>query len=177
MKHAIDEGRNALRGMRLSGVELEDLAQAFARIRQEVVVPQATDFHIVVKGQVRPLLALIRDEVYRIGREAIINAFRHSQATSVEVELTYANTALQVVIRDNGCGIDPQILLSGREAHWGLSGMRERANRITAKLKIWSRPDGGTEVELLVPGHIAFQPDPARRWLRWLVRGFAKRRP
>jgi len=171
MKHAIDEGRNALRGMRLSGVELEDLEQAFARIRQEVVVPQATSFHLVVKGQVRPLHPLIRDEVYRIGREALINVFRHSQATSVEVELTYADRGLQVVIRDNGCGIDPQILRSGREAHWGLSGMRERAAKIAAKFKIWSRPAGGTEVELSVPGHIAFRLDPARRWLRWLSRG------
>ncbi len=171
MKHAIDEGRNALRGMRLSGVELEDLEQAFARIRQEVVVPQATSFHLVVKGQIRPLHPLIRDEVYRIGREALINVFRHSQATSVEVELTYADRGLQVVVRDDGCGIDPEILRSGREAHWGLSGMRERAAKIAAKFKIWSRPAGGTEVELSVPGHIAFRPDPARRWLRWRVRG------
>jgi signal transduction histidine kinase/ligand-binding sensor domain-containing protein len=171
MKHAIDEGRNALRGMRLSGVELNDLEQAFARIRQEVVVPQATSFHLVVKGQVRPLHPVIRDEVYWIGREALINAFRHSQATRVEVELTYANRGLQVVMRDNGCGIDPQILRSGREAHWGLSGMRERADRIAAKFKIWSRSTGGTEVELSVPNHVAFRMDSSRWWLRWLARG------
>jgi signal transduction histidine kinase len=114
---------------------------------------------------------LIRDEVYRIGREAIINTFRHSQATSIEVELTYTDRGLQVVVRDDGCGIDPEILRSGREAHWGLSGMRERADRIAAKFKIWSRSTGGTEVELSVPNHVAFRPDPSRRWLRWLARG------
>jgi signal transduction histidine kinase len=171
MKHAIDEGRNALRGMRLSGVESNDLEQALARIRQEVDGQQKINFHLIVKGQTRPLHPLIRDEVYRIGREAIINTFRHSQATSIEVELTYTDRGLQVVVRDDGCGIDPQILRSGREAHWGLSGMRERADRIAAKFKIWSRPIGGTEVELSVPGHVAFQPDPSRRWLRWLARG------
>ena len=167
----MDEGRNALRGMRLSGVESDDLEQAFARIRQEVDGQQKINFHLIVKGQARPLHPLIRDEVYRIGREAIINTFRHSQATSIEVELTYADRGLQVVVRDDGCGIDPEILRSGREAHWGLSGMRERADRIAAKFKIWSRPTGGTEVELSVPNHVAFRIDSSRRWLQWLARG------
>ena len=135
---------------------------------------QTTNLLVHVEGQVRPLHPLIRDEVYRIGREAIINAFRHSQATSIEVELTYADSDLRVVVRDNGCGIDPQILHSGREEHWGLSGMRERAGRIAAKLKIWSRPAGGTEVELSVPSHIAFRLDSSRRWLRWLARGLRR---
>jgi glucose-6-phosphate-specific signal transduction histidine kinase len=76
----------------------------------------------------------------------------------------------RVLVRDNGCGIDPDVLRSGRDGHWGLSGMRERARRIGAKLKVWSRSAGGTEVELFVPGHVAFRSNSARRRPRWLTR-------
>ena len=99
---------------------------------------------------------MLRDEVYRIGREALVNAFRHSRAKSIEIELEYAASRLRVLVRDNGCGIDPQTLQSGREGHWGLPGMRERAERIGAKLHVWSSPAAGTEVELFVPSHVAF---------------------
>jgi signal transduction histidine kinase len=111
---------------------------------------------------------VIRDQVYRIGREAVVNAFRHSRATGIEVELEYANHQLRVLVRDNGCGIDPQVLRSGRDGHWGLSGMRERAEGVGARLRVWSRPAGGTEVELSVPGHVAFRHHSLGRGLRWL---------
>src|SRR5262249_11378105 len=94
---------------------------------------------------------------------AIINALRHSGAPSIEVELEYSLHMLRVVVRDNGCGIDEQVLRSGREGHFGLSGMRERAERIGGKLKVWSRPTGGTEVELSIPDHIAFRSRPPQR--------------
>jgi len=62
------------------------------------------------------------------------------------------------------------VLRSGRDGHWGLSGMRERAERVGARLRVWSRPAGGTEVELCVPAHIAFQHHSSGRGLRWLTR-------
>jgi ligand-binding sensor domain-containing protein/signal transduction histidine kinase len=170
MKQVIDEGRNAVRGMRLSAGDSDDLERAFSRIRQELVVQPTTSFRIVVEGGVRPLHPLVRDDVYRIGREALINAFRHSRAAAIEVELGYMDRQLRVIVRDNGCGIDPQVLSSGRDGHWGLPGMRERAARMGARLKTWSRATGGTEVELSVPGHIAFRLDSSHRWLRWLAR-------
>jgi signal transduction histidine kinase len=98
----------------------------------------------------------LHDEVYRIGREAIVNAYRHSQARVIETEVEYRPTDLRIAVRDNGCGIDPQDLKWGRNGHWGLQGMRERAERIGARLRLWSRVALGTEVELCVPGQIAF---------------------
>jgi signal transduction histidine kinase len=155
--------------MRLSSWDSDDLDQAFSRIRQELAAQQSTSFRVIVEGQVRSLHPLVRDDVYRIGREALINAFRHSQAGSIEVEVEYTDRELRVVVRDDGCGIDPHVLSSGREEHWGLSGMRERASRIGAKLRMWSDATSGTEVELSVPSHIAYRLDSLHRWLPWLA--------
>lgn len=107
-----------------------------------------------------PLRPVIRDEVYSIGREALVNAFRHSGASNISVELEYGPKRLQVLVRDDGCGIDLHVLELGREGHWGLSGMRERAERIRAKLKVRSRVGDGTEVELSVSNDVAFESDP-----------------
>jgi signal transduction histidine kinase len=85
----------------------------------------------------------IRHEIYRIGREALVNAFCHSRAKRVEFEIEYADSDLRMRVRDNGCGIDPQVLAAGREGHWGLPGMRERAgfrNQLTVKHSSRSRP-------------------------------------
>ena len=110
----------------------------------------------------RPLHPLIRDEVYKIGREALVNAFRHSGARSIELELDYAPNRLRMLVRDDGGGIDPRILRSGSDGHWGVSGMRERADKLGAGFKISSRPGAGTEVELTVPAAIAFEHDSGR---------------
>jgi signal transduction histidine kinase/ligand-binding sensor domain-containing protein len=170
MTHVVEEGRNAVRGMRLSSGDSDDLEQAFSRVRQELAAQQSINFRVIVEGQVRSLHPLVRDDVYWIGREALINAFRHSQAESIEVELGYTDRELRVVVRDNGCGIDPHVLSSGLDGHWGLSGMRERASRISAKLRMWSDATSGTEIELSVPSHIAYRLDSLQRWLPWLAR-------
>jgi signal transduction histidine kinase/streptogramin lyase len=175
MRDVIEEGRKAVRGMRLSSEDSDDLERAFLRIPQELVVQRSVGFRVLVEGQVRSLHPLIRDEVYRIGREALVNAFRHSQAASIEVELEYADRELRVLVRDNGCGIDPQVLQSGREGHWGLSGMRERAGRIDARLKVWSDAAAGTEIELSVPSRFAYRLDASLRGLRWFA-GFGRRK-
>ncbi|HUE00981.1 MAG TPA: ATP-binding protein, partial [Bryobacteraceae bacterium] len=85
-------------------------------------------FRVIVQGQRRPLRPVLRDELYRIGREALVNAFRHSGAKSIEVEVEYSARQLRILVRDDGCGIDPQLLHSGRDGHWGLPGMREGLN-------------------------------------------------
>ncbi len=157
MGRVIDEGRNAVRGLRLANREPEDLEQAFAGIQEEVGAAQETDFRVVAEGSARQLRPVIREEVYRIGREALVNAFRHSSASNVEVELEYAPSHLRLLVRDNGSGIDPQVIHAGRDGHWGLSGMRERAERIGARFRVLSGASAGTEVELSVPGHIAFE--------------------
>jgi signal transduction histidine kinase/ligand-binding sensor domain-containing protein len=160
MRQVIDEGRNAVRGLRSTESTTLDLENAFSQIQDELLqadhAAAPVGFRVIVEGKRRPLRPVLRDEVYRIGREALINAFRHARARKIEVELTYSSSNLRIVVRDDGCGIDPQTLDSGRDGHWGLSGMRERADRIGARLKVWSATAGGTEVDLSIPGKIAF---------------------
>lgn len=170
MGRVIADARSAVQGLRSSPSDSQGLEQAFSGIREELAIPQETGFQIIVDGQPRPLHPLLRDEVYRIGREALVNAFRHSQARNVEVELEYAAHHLRLLVRDNGRGIDPKVVQSGRDGHWGLLGMRERAEKIGAQFHLWSGPTAGTEIELLVPGHVAFQAGPQRRREKWLDR-------
>ena len=113
--------------------------------------------------------AAVRDDLYSIGREALVNAFRHSRASNIAVELHYGVGQMRIMVRDNGCGIDHQILRTARNGYRGLSGMRERAEKIGARLKVFSRAAKGTEVELSVPRRVAFQFQPSNRWLAWLA--------
>ena len=163
----IEEGRNAVRCFRANEREALDLERAFSRVPQELDLKERTDFRIIVEGHPQSLHPVIRDEVYSIGREALVNSFRHSGASRIEVELEYAASQLRVLVRDDGCGIDPQVVQSGRDGHWGLSGMRERAERVGAKLKVLSQAGSGTEVELCVPGHIAFESDSSSSAFKW----------
>src|SRR6266849_8244461 len=157
MGRVIDEGRNAVRGLRSSTRGSHDLEGAFSSIQEEIANQQEVGFRVIVEGASRPLRPAIRDEVYVIGREALVNAFHHSRASDIEVELEYAASHLRVLVRDNGCGIDPETVRSGRDGHWGLSGMRERAERIGARFRVLSSASAGTEVEMSIPGNIAYE--------------------
>jgi signal transduction histidine kinase/sugar lactone lactonase YvrE len=177
MGRVIEEGRNAVRGLRSSPSVSLDLEQALSRIQQELAIDTGAGFYMIVEGRPRQLHPILRDEVYQIGREALVNAFRHSRARKIEVQLEYGFNRLRIHVSDDGCGIDPEVLRAGREGHWGLPGMRERAERIGAKLHVWSSATAGTEVELSVPSHIAFQDQPSNGMLGWLMQiVFAKKR-
>jgi nitrate/nitrite-specific signal transduction histidine kinase len=106
----------------------------------------------------------------------VINAFRHARARRIEIEIDYASRNLRILVRDNGCGINPEMLKTGRDGHWGLAGMRERAEKIGATLEVTSRIDVGTEVQLLVPGPLAFQDASPRRFWSWLPRPHSEKR-
>jgi signal transduction histidine kinase len=157
MGQVIEEGRTTVGALRSSASSSMNLEQAFSRVKQEFAGQENVDFHVIAEGAMRPLHPLIRDEIYRIGREALINAFRHSRASRIEVELEYASDKFRVLVRDNGVGINAEVLKAGRDGHWGLSGMRERAKKIGARLRVLSSADAGTEVELSIPGHTAFE--------------------
>jgi PAS domain S-box-containing protein len=163
MEQGIEDGRKALQGLRLSDAQPLDLVQAFSCIQRELAIPSDLEFRVTVIGEERPLHLGIQHEIYRIGSEALINAFHHSRATRVEVDLEYADSELRMRVRDNGCGIDPRVLKTGRERHWGLAGMRERAAKIGGLLKIWSNASTGTEVELSIPNSIALEVSLANR--------------
>ncbi len=169
MGRVIEEGRNTVRGMRFSGRDSLDLERAFEHIRQEFDHQTQIDFRVVVEGRPRPLHPILRDEVYRIGREAVVNAYRHAGAKSIEVELEYSSRRLHILVRDDGCGIDPQARHSGSDRRRGLSGMRERAEGINARFKVRRRAIVGTEVELSVPSRVAYLNQAPIRPLKWLA--------
>jgi len=154
MYRVIDEGRVAIQGLRSPGIAATSLEQALLELRDQLT-PGDARFRIFIMGKPKALKPAIQEQIYLIGREAVHNALRHSGATSIEVEVEYSPRRLRVVVRDNGCGIDPQVLRSGRDLHWGLLGMRERAASVGAQLRIWSRPGAGTEVEISVPADTA----------------------
>jgi len=154
MQRVIDEGRDVLQGLRSARLASMSLEEALSSVWDEFTPSGGVRFRIFVKGQPKALKPVVREQIYLIGREALVNALRHSKATSIEAEVEYLPRRLRVVVRDNGCGIDPQLVRPDRHAPWGLIGMRERAGSISAKLRIWSRPGAGTEVEVSVPSHV-----------------------
>jgi len=174
MARVSEEGRNALQGLRSSPAEPPSLEKALSSIPRALAIPEETKYRVVVDGQARPLHPVIHDEVYFIGREALVNAVRHARASSIEVELEYKEANFLIVVRDNGCGIDADVLKSGKDGHWGLPGMRERAEGIGAELRLFSRSGAGTEVALSVPGAIAYQQS-RKGWNRILIDLFSIR--
>jgi signal transduction histidine kinase len=154
IQRAIEDGREALEGIHSSGAAGTSLEQALSGLRDEFTPGGGAPFRIFVKGRPKALNPAVQEQISLIGREALSNSLRHSKATSIEAEVEYLPRRVRVVVRDNGCGIDPLVLDSGRKAHWGLVGMRERAASIGAQLRIWSRPGAGTEVEVSVPENI-----------------------
>ena len=152
------EGRDSIRNLRVDSASLSDLPAAFRSVAEQTPQGREATFKTVVEGRVRDLHPLVLEECYRIGREAIINALTHSEGQNVEAEIAYDSRQFRLRIRDDGRGIEPKILeAGGRSGHWGLQGMRERAEKIGGQLSFWSRPETGTEVELTVPGTTAYQ--------------------
>jgi signal transduction histidine kinase len=116
--------------------------------------PAGVRCEISVTGKPKSLQPAILEQITSIGREALVNALQHSEATLIEAEVEYSPRRLRLIVRDNGRGIDPHITRSGKHSNWGFLGMREQAARIGAQLSIWSRSGVGTEVEVSVPNHI-----------------------
>jgi signal transduction histidine kinase/ligand-binding sensor domain-containing protein len=169
---AISEGRAAVQGLRTSTIERNDLAEAIKTLGEELAADPANQNHVAfcvaVEGKSRSLHPVVRDEVYRIAGEGMRNAFRHANAKRIEVEIRYDDRQLFVRVRDDGTGIDRKILSGdGREGHFGLRGMRERAKLIAGQLTVRSELDSGTEVELSIPASRAYEVLPlVGVWLR-----------
>jgi len=170
MGQVVEEGRNAVQGLRATSAETRDLERALLQVRQECIGANEPEFKVVVEGSLRTLHPFIRDEVYRIGREALVNAFRHSDANRIEVELEYGTKEFRMLIRDDGVGIESQVIDQGRAGHWGLSGMRERTTEIGGKLKVLTRAGAGTEVALSIPADIAFERVENKSGIKQLLR-------
>jgi signal transduction histidine kinase len=162
LARAMQEGRAALKSLRTTTTQTNDLAGALRRVTDDALIPTSMAVTFSVVGDAREMHPIVRDEIYRIGYEAIRNACMHSRASQLEVELRYAHD-LTLRVSDNGTGIDPAIADRGKDGHFGLQGMRERTARIGGNLMLGSSSHSGTEIKLIVPGVIIFRKmTPAR---------------
>jgi len=167
-----EDGRQAVRGLRVSERE-ESLEQAFGRAKRELAGQRDIVFHVLVQGEPRALQLSTRDEIYRIGREVLANAFRHSKAQNIEAELRYLDDGLRLCVRDDGRGIDPRALEASQD-HWGLAGVKERAEKIAGLLTVSSQPGAGTEIELSVPAHVVYRGTASKHPFYSLMRLFKR---
>jgi signal transduction histidine kinase len=151
------EGRDMVLDLRADDLAMPALFDVFKRAGEELKGGNTADYKVVVVGQPRQLHTLCAQELSRIGKEALHNAFSHSKARTIECEITYTNEILTLQIRDDGMGIEADVLRGGRrKGHLGLPGMKERAERIGAKFSIWSQKNSGSEIEVLVPAAVAY---------------------
>jgi ligand-binding sensor domain-containing protein/signal transduction histidine kinase len=165
---AITEGRDAVQGLRLSAVERNDLGVAIRTIGEELAATAdkpTPAFRVDVIGTPRTLYSISRDEIYRIAAEALRNAFRHARAHRIEVEIRYGDKGFELHVRDDGKGMDRELVSGkGREGHFGLNGMRERAKLVGGNVAVWSNVGAGTEVELSIPSSKAYTRSSRRFW-------------
>jgi signal transduction histidine kinase len=172
---ALDRGAEAIMAARATVQELRstpavtnELSSAIAALSEELRAAPAEGrspaVEVEVEGQARELQPIQRDEIYRITGEALRNAFRHAQAARIDVAIRHGDHEFRITVKDDGKGIDPEILQQGgRRDHWGLPGMRERAEAMGAELDVWSSTGNGTEVSLRVPAVIAYVGSATRR--------------
>jgi signal transduction histidine kinase/ligand-binding sensor domain-containing protein len=161
-EQAIVESRDAILDIRSPVPAGADLAQQITALGQELADTGAGEpavFRVLIEGAVQQLHPFEQVEVFRITREALRNAFAHARARTIEVEVAYGKKQFRLRVRDDGKGIDPGVIAEGQRAgHFGLEGMRERAKRIGGQFDVWSEPGAGTEIELRIPGSIAYRP-------------------
>ncbi len=180
-EQAIAESRDAIRDIRSDNVAQNALPELLTRAGSELAQSQADrdepTFGLTVEGERRTLTPIIREETYRIALELLRNAFRHAKAHRIETEIRYDDDTLRLRIRDDGKGMDLKVLQGDGSGHWGLRGVRERAERIGAKLDLWSEAGAGTEFQLTVPARIAYDGSGGSLPFRLLrkVKGYAYR--
>jgi signal transduction histidine kinase len=162
------ESRDRVKDLRTNDTQAVDLAAFFAAFGQALVEGHPTEFRMTVEGTPAALHPILREEICMIGREALTNAFHHAAASSIELDLTFGRDQFRLRVRDDGKGIDAEMLKSGKTGHWGLAGMRERARKVRAQFDIWSHAGAGTEIELSVPAALIYQHRSQRGMWRWL---------
>jgi signal transduction histidine kinase/ligand-binding sensor domain-containing protein len=169
------EGRNQVSGLRSPSLASSDLPQACAELGRSLQEQYGTPFRLAVLGQPMTLAPAPAEQIYSIASEALHNAYRHAQAAQVELELAYGNEHFRLRVRDDGAGIATEVLANGqRPGHWGLTGIREQAGKLGARVEFWSAPGKGTEVNLRVPAEAAYltppKRSPAQHLMAWLAR-------
>lgn len=176
LERAITEVRASLNSLRASSQE-DDLREALLRAAEGCRQSASMHLNFEAVGPVEDtepkMHPITREEIFRIGYEAILNACRHSQASMLEVKISYLPD-FHLSIHDDGQGMDPGIAAHGKSSHFGLQGMRERARRINGVLTVVSEIGVGTKVELVLPAKIVF---PRRNWKTFLKKAGLVLRP
>lgn len=170
---AVDEGRDRVKALRGPTARPIELAAAFTKLVEGLPCPNPVRFHLSSTGEARELDPFVHDEIYRIGHEAIVNAYHHASAQSIELKIEYASRSFRLTLRDDGIGIEPNTLAGeGRPGHWGLLSMKERAARIGGTLAISSELHQGTEIRLIVPSSMAYVKNGfvGSTFIRWFVK-------
>jgi signal transduction histidine kinase len=151
LRKAFDRGRGDLQGLRFPELPDGSLEKALGDICDDFSPASRSRLRMLIVGQTRSLVPAVQEQLYWIAREALLNALQHSAASRIETEIEYLPHKLRVIVRDDGRGIDRNTLGTGRSGPRGLSSMQERAASIGAKVRVWSKQGGGTEVEISLP--------------------------
>ncbi|HEY6645434.1 sensor histidine kinase [Povalibacter sp.] len=168
------EGRDRVTALRDSHDGDGDMTDDIAKLGERLAAEAGMEFRCNVHGSARPLHPIVREEAFLVVREAMLNAFQHAQAGHVATDIFFERTALRITVTDDGRGLPPEILAAGsREGHWGMTGMRERAQRIRGTLTIENGPRSGVRIELRVPAAVAYRL--AGRGIRRPLRYFESR--
>jgi signal transduction histidine kinase len=151
---ALRDARYAVWEMRSPELNERDLPDALAAAAQDALAATSTSLQLMVRGDRRPLPRAVEVTAFRIGREAVTNAAKHANAREVALDLDYGPRTLTLSVRDDGRGVAlADVDGAGRDGHWGVVGMRERARNAGGTLDIAAAPGGGTQVTVSLPLH------------------------
>jgi signal transduction histidine kinase/ligand-binding sensor domain-containing protein len=152
------ESRDRIRDLRYDTLEATSLADAITALGEGFGMPHIWTLQVLTHGVALDLDPISYQEIYAIAKEAVVNAFRHSEASEIRVDISFEQARLQLDISDNGKGIAAERLsVKRRMNHWGLAGMHERAKNLGADLRFMTPIGGGTQVKLAVPAAVAFR--------------------
>jgi signal transduction histidine kinase/ligand-binding sensor domain-containing protein len=151
VRHSLTEARRSVMDLRASALEGHDLPAALSEAAPQWTAGSTVEIRVDVEGDNRPLPEETEQHLLRIAQEAVTNAVKHAHASQVRIHLEMANRKLSLRVADNGQGFEQDEAFSEVGGHFGLLGMRERAERLGGELLLHSEPGRGTEVAVTVP--------------------------
>lgn len=150
-RHSLTEARRSVMDLRASALEDQDLASAIAAAARQWTAGSPVEVKFEAAGEARKLSEDIEQNLLRIAQEAVTNAVKHSRAKRIQIRLGLQARTVTLQVVDDGCGFDPNGIFSELGGHFGLIGMRERAERLGGEFALVSLPGEGTQVDVTVP--------------------------
>jgi len=150
-RHSLTEARRSVMDLRASALEGHDLPAALSQAARQWTAGSPVQVHVDVAEGTRPLSEEMEQQLLRIAQEAVANTVKHARASEVRIRLEMKNGRLRLSVADDGQGFEQTEAFSEVGGHFGLLGMRERAERLGGELQLHSAPGHGTEVEVKVP--------------------------